>query len=432
MFPNQYPNPQQPGYPPQGAPGFSAPPVYPPGGAGMYPPAAGYPAAGFTTAHPQAPMGYGAAPPCMLPAGYPTAAALQQAPAGYGVVSSGYPAGHPGQPVQGAQPLNASALSESLLGYKQIPSIKAEKFDAQTDAQILRKAMKGIGTDEAAIINVLTKRTNKQRIEIVTAFKGSYGKDLIKDLKSELSGRLEKVAIALVTPRNEYLAQRLYKAMEGLGTKESTLIDILCTSSNAEIKAIKDTYQKLYKKPLESDISGDTSGHFCRLLTSLLTATRDETPVGDPSKATQDAEALYRAGEKKVGTDESTFNMILTGRSWPQIRLILDAYTKVSHGNTLEKAIKSEFSGDITAGLLAIVKVARNKAAYFAERLHDSVAGMGTNDSDLIFICVTRAEVDMENIKKEYLKMYHKTVAQAISGDTSGDYKKILLGLVGH
>jgi len=56
---------------------------------------------------------------------------------------------------------------------------------------------------------------------------------------------------------------------------------------------------------------------------------------------------------------------------------------------------------------------------------------MGTKDNDLIFICVTRAEVDMENIKQEYNKMYHKSVAQAISGDTSGDYKKILLGLIG-
>lgn len=64
------------------------------------------------------------------------------------------------------------------------------------------------------------------------------------------------------------------------------------------------------------------------------------------------------------------------------------------------------------------MKSARNRAAYFAERLHDSLAGMGTKDEDLIFIVVTRAEIDMENIKQEYNKMYHKSLAQAISVST--------------
>jgi len=320
--------------------------------------------------------------------------------------------------------------SAGMQQYQETPTIVEGPFDATSDAQILRKAMKGFGTDEAAIINILAKRTNGQRQQIAHAFKTGFGKDLIKDLKSELGGRLEEVVLALMTPKADYLAKKLNKAISGIGTKEKTLVDVLCTANNQEIREINAAYSRLFNRSLESDLTGDTSGHFRRLLVSVNTAGRSEDPCANPAIAEQDAQALYKAGEKKMGTDESTFNMILATRSFAQIRLMLHEYERIT-GHSFDKAIQSEFSGDVETGLLALVKSARNRAAYFAERLHDSLAGMGTKDDDLIFIVVTRAEIDMENIKQEYNKMYHKSLAQAISGDTSGDYKKILLALIG-
>ena len=306
----------------------------------------------------------------------------------------------------------------------------ADPFDPRADAEVLRRAMKGFGTDEKAIINVLARRTNAQRLEIAVQFKTMYGKDLIKDLKSELSGRLEDLIVALMTPLPQYYARELSNAVRGIGTDEDCLIEVFCTLSNHEIMTIRNAYQTTYGSSLEKDLRGDTGGHFKRLMTSLCIAGRDESGVVNQSQAAADAQQLLNAGVLQWGTDESVFNMILCSRNYNQLRLTFDEYHRIS-GHDIEQAIKGEFSGDIEQGLLAIVRAVRNLPGFFAKRLYQSMVGLGTNDSQLIRIIVTRSEIDMGDIKREYIAMYGKDLAAAIADDVSGDYKKCLLALIG-
>lgn len=116
-------------------------------------------------------------------------------------------------------------------------------FNAEEDGKALRAAMKGFGTDEQAIIDILTARSNAQRQEIAFWFKNSLGRDLIDDLKSELGGKFEDVIVALMVKPDEYLCKQLHKAMAGMGTDERTLIEILCTKTNEEISRLIGTYE---------------------------------------------------------------------------------------------------------------------------------------------------------------------------------------------
>jgi len=375
--------------------------------------------------------------------GYPSPAqGYPSSGQGYPSSGQGYPSSGQGYPSSGSHesinrgmvaPLYSNAAPASQANYNQKvpqPTLRpANPFNPREDAEILRKAMKGFGTDEKAIINVLTRRTNAQRQEIAREFKTLYGKDLISDLKSELTGKFEDLIVAMMMPIPDFLAKELHHAMSGLGTNEETLVEILCTSSNNDIRCIRASYEKLYGQNLENELSGETSGCFRRLLVSLIQANRSEHPGVDPASAFQDAQSLMRAGELRLGTDESTFNAILCSRSYQQLAQVFCEYQKLT-GNDFEKTISGEFSGDIQDGLIAIVKSVKDKSSFFAERLHDSMAGAGTKDRALMRIVSTRCEIDMLDIKNAFQARYGLSLEQFISDDTSGDYKKCLLGLI--
>ncbi|XP_026152695.1 annexin A4 [Mastacembelus armatus] len=307
---------------------------------------------------------------------------------------------------------------------------EAAGFNPDADAQRLREAMKGTGTNEATIIEILAHRTIAQRQRIKQAFKQTIGKELADELSSELSGNFRCVVLGLLMLAPVYDAYELRNAIKGAGTEEACLVDILASRSNAEIRAISAIYKQEYGKDLEDDVCGDTSGMFQRVLVSLLTAGRDEGDTMDEAQAVQDAKEIYEAGEARWGTDEVKFLTVLCVRNRNHLLRVFQEYQKIS-GRDIEESIKREMSGCLESVFLAIVKCMRNKPAFFAERLYKSMKGLGTTDSVLIRIMVARAEIDMLDIKAEFLKMYGKTLYSFIKGDTSGDYRKILLELCG-
>ncbi|CAJ0597529.1 unnamed protein product [Cylicocyclus nassatus] len=140
-----------------------------------------------------------------------------------------------------------------------------------------------------------------------------------------------------------------------------------------------------------------------------------------------DAIRLYAGGEDK-GTPSHFLN-ILTSQNQYQLRKVFEEFAKLS-GASIEKAIEKQFSGDVQKSYLTIVKASTDKQKFFAEQLHYSMKGLGTNDNDLIRVLVNRSEVDLQLIKEIFEEMYNQPLADWIKDDTSGHYRDALLALV--
>ena len=369
------------GYPPQG--GYGQPPAY---GGYNQPPAGGYPPQGGYAPSPYAP---------------PTGGYAQQPPA-YGAPTGGM---YPTWQTYG------NNIAQNLL---------------DQDCQALRAAMKGLGTDERAIINILTSRPNAHRYMLKQRYKALLGRDLIKDLKSELSGNFENVCIALLESPYELDCRSLYDAMHRLGTNEATLIEIIATRPTHQLYQDKMLFQQLYNKDLVRYVESETSGHFRKILVAMLQCQRHENnyPINN-AELQMEAQRLYSAGAGRWGTDESMFTSIFATRSPCEIAVIAQFYRQFA-GVDLYTTLQKEFSGNVEKLLKAIFYASINTPEFFATRVRNALEGDATKDTQLIRIIVSRAEIDLREIKQAYFRLYGRDMVSDIRNDTSGDYKKVL------
>ncbi|ODA84002.1 hypothetical protein RJ55_02520 [Drechmeria coniospora] len=426
----QYP-PQGGQYPPQGG-------QYPPQG-GQYPPPAGQyppqqgapPQGGYYQQQPPAGQ-YGAPPygqpppPQQQPYGAPPPpqqAYGQQPPPGQYGAPYGAPPAHQQPPQQYGPPVPPTPPS---LGYGAPQVIQ---WDGTSDAQALRTAMKGFGTDEAMLIKVLSSKDPLQVDVIRNAFDRNFRRNLVKDIKSETSSWFEFGLVQLA--RGPLLADvhNLFNAMAGPGTKELVLNDVLLSRSNADIKAIKSAYRSTFHKSLEEDVKGDLSMKTERHFLMGLSANRaeDAAPV-IPQQVDDDVMQIYKATEGKTGTDEILVCSIFSHRNDNQLRAIAHTYRQ-----KFNRDLDKEFSGHMEDALLFQLNHAVDKYMHAATLLEEAMAGMGTNDN-LLVSRVVRFHWDrsfLANVKGAYQQKYRTSLSSRIRSETSGDYKNLMLACVG-
>ena len=293
------------------------------------------------------------------------------------------------------------------------------------EVQILRNAVVNPGTNEDAIIGVIARTNSTERAMIRNLYTQTYGENLLTRLNNETSGHFNTCVVgAFMTPA-EFDAYCLYKAMKGLGTNEGVLSEIIGSRTPLELQQIKQAYQMNYGESLEKAVEGDTSGDYRNLLLALLACRRSTNPLADNVGCQQDANVLYQAGEGKWGTDEDTFIRVFATRSSAELMLI-NQYYKAKTGKGLLSAIDSEFSGDMKELLNTVIRAQVDAPEFYADRIHESLAGAGTNDSRLIRNVISRNEKDMPLIMNTYRQKYGSDLVKDVNSDTSGDYRKVL------
>ena len=304
-------------------------------------------------------------------------------------------------------------------------------FDVLEDTKKLIDFIKGKNKDDNALIKLVISKTNKERLQMKDEYNSTQNSDLIEDLKSAYSGHFKDVLVGLFYSPLDYDCYQIRKAVKGLGTDEEALIEILTTRTSEKIEQMKLRYKEIFPgRDMVEDIKSDTSGSFWTVLKALLENKRNSTTNPDLEDCQNCAQKLYDSGINKKNTLE-TFTEILTQKSKEEIITIGKIYHKMSQSNILAD-IKNLFSGDTKKLLTGIVFGLLSPSEYFAELVRDAVKGLGTKDTTLLRIMVTRDEIDMPQIKQFYRQKYDKDMVEDIKDDTSGSYRKILVALATH
>ncbi|KAL8120661.1 annexin D5-like isoform X1 [Apium graveolens] len=298
------------------------------------------------------------------------------------------------------------------------------------DAIHLYRAFKGFGCDTAAVINILAPRNASQRALIQQEYKTMYSSDLSERLSSELSGDVKRAVLLWMYDPAARDASVVQQALCGGSINLKATTEVLCSRTPSQIQHLRQLCYSMFTCYLDHAIELEASGDHQKLLIAYINALRPEGPEVNRSVVENDAKALYKAGEKKFGTDEKIFIHIFSERSRAHLAAVSTTYHNI-YDTELEKAIKKETSGHFRYGLLTILRCAKNPGIYFAKVLHKAMKGLGTDNSTLIRVIVTRAEIDMQYIKAEYHKKYGKTLNDDVHSETSNHYRAFLLALLG-
>ncbi|KAL2531370.1 Annexin D2 [Abeliophyllum distichum] len=293
-----------------------------------------------------------------------------------------------------------------------------------------RNLYEGWGTNEALIIQILAHRNAAQRKLIRETYAATYGEDLLKDLDSELSSDFQCVVLHWTldpAERDAYLANEATKRLTGSNWVN---MEVACTRSSFDLFKARQAYHARYKKSLEEDVAYHTTGDFRKLLVPLVSAFRYEGDEVNMMLAKSEAKILHEKISKKAYSDEELIR-ILTTRSKAQLNAALNQYNN-QFGNAINKDLKADPKDEYLTLLRATIKCLTCPEKYFEKTLRLAINKLGTDEGALTRVVVTRAEVDMQRIKEEYHKRNSVPLERAIAGETSGDYEKMLLALIGH
>lgn len=302
----------------------------------------------------------------------------------------------------------------------------------EDDSHKLKKAFQGFGTDEDVIIEILGHRDANQRKKIRETYHQLYNETLVDALKSELSGDFGKAVILWTYDPSERDARLANEALKSKkkGIKHlEIIVEMSCASSPQHIVAVRQAYCTLFDHSVEEDIVASVPPPLRKILVGLVTSYRYDKEVVDTDVENLEADRLHEAIKTKdLAHDDVVF--ILSTRNFYQLRTTFECYKK-KHGNPIDKDIEKSGKGDLESLLRMVMLCIDSPEKHFAEVVGTSIIGLGTDEDSLTRAIISRAEIDMMKVKSEYLNIYKSSLDDAVTGDTSGDYRNFLVTLLG-
>ena len=252
-------------------------------------------------------------------------------------------------------------LQSELSGNLQEACIGSFMTPTEYDAYCLNCAIKGLGTNEGVLNEIIGSRTPQELQAIKQVYAANYGEMLENAVAGDTSGEYQKLLLALLQGQRSNAAQpdmagcqqdaaALYQAGEGKwGTDENTFIRIFSTRSPAELALINQYYKQSAGKGLLGAIDAEFSGDTKSLLDTIVRS--NVYPQGFYAKNIYDS-------VKGAGTNDSKLIRNVCARHAVDLPYIKQAY-QTDYGSDMLTDIQADSSGDYRKVLTALVSNAR-------------------------------------------------------------------------
>ena len=297
--------------------------------------------------------------------------------------------------------------------------------DPKNAAERLHTALFGKNREETCL-DIVINNNLEQRLLIAKKYGELFGNPLYEDMKSKLSGHFKELCgYCFLTPM-EFNAKMLKRGFKGLSVDDELIFEILADHTLEEYKQIQEAYKTETNKELTKDIEKNFSGAIRNNLLNMISTERRVNEEPDKAQCEKLADALINAGEKKWVDDVELFRDVFLLTS-PEEMVLVGRYYFQKTQNILIDIIEKKYSGKSKNLLREVVYANIIPHELFAEKIRNSIKGLGTNTAVLNRVLAARRGVDMPQIKEIYQWKYNTTLKDDIKGDTSGTYEKLCL-----
>ena len=279
---------------------------------------------------------------------------------------------------------------------------------------------------EEAIIKVVENSNLEKRLQICLYYSETYGKSLYSELKTKLSGHFKALAIHLFIHPITFYTKLLKKGLKSFGGDEDIILEALSFPNKEEMNQIESCFKTETGKDLIQEIEKNFSGVLKKNLINLISTPRGESHTPNPNKCEKLADLLISVGEGNWAGNDDIFKEVFIKSSGEELILIGRFYYKKTGKNMLD-IIEKKITGKNKILLKEVLYNNIIPQELYAEKIYNSIKGLGTNNSLLARVLVLRHEIDMDEINEFYKDKYKKEMKDDIIGDTSGNFQKLCL-----